>query len=312
MSEEAFSHTPVLLEEVLALLNIRADGVYVDGTVGGAGHACEIAKRLSTGRLIGLDKDPDAVKAAAERLSMYPNARVVEADFADIPAVLDRLGIEKADGILLDLGVSSHQLDDSARGFSYHADAPLDMRMSQSGMTAAQLVNGYSGAQLAKILYEYGEERFAPRVVSAILKAREQKPIETTSELAEIVSNAYPAAARRGESGHPARKTFQAVRIAVNGELDCLDAALGGAFERLGPGGRFAVITFHSLEDRMVKRRFADYAKGCVCPPEFPVCVCGRVPRGRLITKKPVEAGGSEQEENRRSRSAKLRVIEKL
>ncbi len=312
MAEEAFGHIPVLLNEVLELLNIREDGIYVDGTVGGAGHASEIAKRLSAGRLIGLDKDPDAVRAASERLAPYPNTQVVQADFADIPGVLDRLGIDKVDGILLDLGVSSHQFDDASRGFSYHTDAPLDMRMSRSGMTAAELVNGYSGAELAKILYDYGEERFTPRIVNAILKARAEKPIETTAELAGIVSGAYPAAARRGESGHPARKTFQAIRIAVNGELDCLEAALDGAFDRLAPGGRFAIITFHSLEDRMVKRHFADYAKGCICPPEFPVCVCGRVPRGKLITKKPIEAGESEQEENRRSRSAKLRVIEKL
>ena len=311
MSDMDFHHVSVLLEESIAGLNIKPDGIYIDGTAGGAGHSREIAKRLTTGRLIALDKDPDAVKIATERLAEYPCATVVHSDFAEIPAVLDRLGIDRVDGVLLDLGVSSHQLDDAERGFSYHSEAPLDMRMSQEGLSAYDLVNNASGAELAKILYDYGEEKFTPRIVNAIVDARAVKPIETTTELADIVRNAVPAAARR-DGGHPARKTFQAIRIAVNGELDKLSEALDGAFDRLAPGGRFAIITFHSLEDRMVKRAFAEYTKGCVCPPEFPVCVCGRKPRGKLVNKKPIEPSAEELEYNHRSRSAKLRVIEKL
>ena len=311
MSDMDFHHVSVLLEESIEGLNIKPDGIYIDGTAGGAGHSREIAKRLTTGRLIALDKDPDAVTIATERLSEFPCATVVHSDFAEIPAVLDRLGIEKVDGVLLDLGVSSHQLDDAERGFSYHNDAPLDMRMSREGLSAYDLVNNASGAELAKILYDYGEEKFTPRIVNAIVDARKIKPIETTTELAEIVRNAVPAAVRR-EGGHPARKTFQAIRIAVNGELDKLSEALDGAFDRLASGGRFAIITFHSLEDRMVKKAFAEYTKGCICPPEFPVCVCGRKPRGKLVNKKPIEPSAEELEYNHRSRSAKLRVIEKL
>lgn len=311
MSDMDFHHISVLLDESIEGLDIKPDGIYIDGTAGGAGHSREIAKRLTTGRLIALDKDPDAIKTATERLAEFPCAQVVRSDFAEIPAVLDRLGIDKVDGVLLDLGVSSHQLDDAERGFSYHNEAPLDMRMSQEGLSAYDLVNGASGAELAKILYDYGEEKFTPRIVNAIVAARKQKPIETTTELAEIVRNAVPAAARR-EGGHPARKTFQAIRIAVNGELDKLAEALDGAFERLNTGGRFAIITFHSLEDRMVKKAFAEYTKGCTCPPEFPVCVCGKTPRGKLVNRKPIEASQEELEYNHRSRSAKLRVIEKL
>lgn len=311
MSEMDFHHISVLLDESIEGLNIKPDGIYIDGTAGGAGHSREIAKRLTTGRLIALDKDPDAVATATERLAEYSCATVIHSDFAEIPAVLDSLGIDKVDGVLLDLGVSSHQLDDAQRGFSYHSEAPLDMRMSQEGLSAYDLVNKASGAELAKILYDYGEEKFAPRIVNAIVDARAIKPIETTTELADIVRNAVPAAARR-EGGHPARKTFQAIRIAVNGELDKLSVALDGAFDRLAPGGRFAIITFHSLEDRMVKKAFAEYTKGCICPPEFPVCVCGRTPRGRLVNKKPIEPSPEELECNHRSRSAKLRVIEKL
>lgn len=311
MSDMDFHHVSVLLWESIEGLNIKPDGIYIDGTAGGAGHSREIAKRLTTGRLIALDKDPDAVKIASERLAEYPCAKVIHSDFAEIPAVLDELGIEKVDGVLLDLGVSSHQLDDAERGFSYHNEAPLDMRMSQEGLSAYDLVNKASGAELAKILYDYGEEKFTPRIVNAIVDAREIKPIETTTELADIVRNAVPAAARR-DGGHPARKTFQAIRIAVNGELDKLSEALDGAFDRLAPGGRFAIITFHSLEDRMVKRAFAEYTKGCICPPEFPVCVCGRKPRGKLVNKKPIEPSAEELLYNHRSRSAKLRVIEKL
>ena len=311
MSECNFQHVSVLLNESIEGLNIKPDGIYVDGTAGGAGHSSEIAKRLKTGRLIALDKDPDAIATATERLSKYPCATVVRSDFAEIPAVLDSLGIDKVDGVLLDLGVSSHQLDEAERGFSYHSEAPLDMRMSQEGLSAYDLVNGASGAELAKILYDYGEEKFAPRIVNAILDARAVKPIETTTELADIVRNAVPAAVRRKE-GHPARKTFQAIRIAVNGELDRLSEALDRAFERLAPGGRFAIITFHSLEDRMVKQAFAEYTKGCTCPPEFPVCVCGKTPRGKLVSRKPIEPTPEELEVNHRSRSAKLRIIEKL
>ena len=311
MSDMDFHHVSVLLEESIEGLNIKPDGIYIDGTAGGAGHSREIAKRLTTGRLIALDKDPDAVTIATERLSEFPCATVVHSDFAEIPAVLDRLGIEKVDGVLLDLGVSSHQLDDAERGFSYHNEAPLDMRMSREGLSAYDLVNNASGAELAKILYDYGEEKFTPRIVNAIVDARKIKPIETTTELAEIVRNAVPAAVRR-EGGHPARKTFQAIRIAVNGELDKLSEALDGAFDRLASGGRFAIITFHSLEDRMVKKAFAEYTKGCICPPEFPVCVCGRKPRGKLVNKKPIEPSAEELLYNHRSRSAKLRVIEKL
>lgn len=311
MSEIDFQHISVLLNESIEGLNIKPDGIYVDGTAGGAGHSSEMAKRLTTGKLIALDKDPDAIKTATERLGKYPCAIVVHSDFADIPKVLDSLGIDKVDGVLLDLGVSSHQLDDAERGFSYHNEAPLDMRMSQEGMTAYDLVNTASGAELAKILYDYGEEKFTPRIVNAIVDARAIKPIETTTELAEIVKNAVPAAARR-DGGHPARKTFQAIRIAVNGELDRLSEALDRAFERLAPGGRFAIITFHSLEDRMVKQAFNEYTKGCTCPPEFPVCVCGKKPRGKLVNRKPIEPSAEEQEYNHRSRSAKLRIIEKL
>lgn len=311
MSEMDFQHISVLLNESIEGLDIKPNGIYIDGTAGGAGHSSEIAKRLTSGKLIALDKDPDAIKTAAERLAKYPCATVIRSDFADIPAVLDSLGIDKVDGVLLDLGVSSHQLDDAERGFSYHNEAPLDMRMSQEGMTAYDLVNTASGAELAKILYDYGEEKFTPRIVNAIVDAREIKPIETTTELAEIVRNAVPAAARR-DGGHPARKTFQAIRIAVNGELDRLSEALDRAFERLAPGGRFAIITFHSLEDRMVKQAFNEYTKGCTCPPEFPVCVCGKKPRGKLVNKKPIEPSAEEQEYNHRSRSAKLRIIEKL
>ncbi len=311
MSELNFQHISVLLNESIEGLNIKPDGIYVDGTAGGAGHSSEIAKRLTTGRLIALDKDPDAVKTATERLAKYPCAEVIRSDFAEIPAVLDRLGIDKVDGVLLDLGVSSHQLDDAERGFSYHNEAPLDMRMSQEGTSAYDIVNGFSGAQLAKILYDYGEEKNAPRIVNAILDARAVKPIETTTELADIIRNAVPAAVRRKE-GHPARKSFQAIRIATNGELDRLAEALDRVFDRLNVGGRFAIITFHSLEDRMVKRAFAEYTKGCTCPPEFPVCVCGKTPRGQLTTRKPIEPSKEELEYNNRSRSAKLRVIEKL
>ena len=306
-----FSHVSVLLHETIESLNIRPDGVYIDGTAGGAGHSCEIASRLTTGRLIAIDKDPDAVRAASERLAPFPQARVVREDFRNLRAVAEAQGILRADGILLDLGVSSQQLDDAARGFSYHSDAPLDMRMSQSGMSAYDLVNGYDERSITRILRDYGEERFAARIARAIVQARSSHPIETTLQLAELIKEAIPAATRR-EGGHPAKRSFQAIRIEVNGELTALEGALDQAFDLLSVGGRLSIITFHSLEDRMVKRRFAVYTEGCTCPAEFPVCVCGKTPRGRLLAKKPVTASEEELARNHRSRSAKLRCIEKI
>jgi len=306
-----FSHISVLLNETIESLDIKPDGIYIDGTAGGAGHSREIAKRLTTGRLIAVDKDPDAIAVATERLKPYSCATVVRNDFRNIKAIADELGLERVDGILLDLGVSSHQLDEAQRGFSYHSDAPLDMRMSQQGMSARDVVNGYSEKDIARILRDYGEEKFASRIARAIVTAREKAPIETTLQLAEIIKNAIPAATRR-EGGHPAKRSFQAIRIEVNGELTALECALDDAFDLLSVGGRLSIITFHSLEDRMCKRRFADFTSGCTCPPEFPVCVCGKTPRGKLTTRKPITAGEEELAENNRSRSAKLRTIEKL
>lgn len=305
-----FSHISVLLNECVQMLCIKPDGVYVDGTAGGAGHSARIASLLSTGRLIAVDKDPDAVQAATQRLSPYPCAQVVRADFSEIRQVLSELQINGMDGMLLDLGVSSYQLDTAQRGFSYRQDGPLDMRMSAQGRSAKDIVNSALAADLARILWDYGEERFARRIANAIVAARQTAPITTTFELVDVIKSALPAAAMR--DGHPARRTFQALRIAVNGELELLDGALTDAFALLHPGGRLCVITFHSLEDRIVKRNFAARCTGCTCPPEFPVCVCGKTPQARPITKKPVEASKHEVEQNPRSRSAKLRVIEKL
>ena len=304
-----FAHIPVLLEQCLDGLDIKPDGIYFDGTCGGAGHSREIAKRLTTGRLIGINRDPDAVAVASERLSGLP-AQVVRGNYSEIKQIADDLGICGADGILLDLGVSSYQLDNSERGFSYHNDAPLDMRMSKEGTSARDIVNEYSKEQLTKILYEYGEEKFAPRIAETIIKRRSEKPVETTTELADIVRDSIPAKFRRDKN--PCKKTFQAIRIAVNCEFDHLDRALDEGFELLKPGGRFCIITFHSLEDRIVKQRFAGWCKGCTCPPDFPVCVCGNKPKGRLVCRKPLEASEEELEANPRSRSAKLRIIEKL
>ena len=307
-----FHHISVLLEETIAALAIRPDGIYVDGTAGGGGHSSRIAQQLTTGRLIALDKDPDAVAAATARLAPYgERAMVLQRDFADVAQVLGELGIPAVDGILLDLGVSSHQLDTPERGFSYQHDAPLDMRMSQKGLSAYDLVNTMEEKGLAEIIRRYGEEKFAARIAARIVEARRQGPVETTGQLAQIVKEAIPAAARR-EGGHPAKRTFQALRIAVNDELDNLSRCLDTAFDCLAPGGRFAVITFHSLEDRITKQAFAGYCRGCTCPPDFPVCVCGKKPRARLVTRKPVEASAQELEENNRSRSARLRVIERL
>ena len=305
-----FHHIPVLLNECLDGLAIDPAGIYLDGTAGGAGHSREIAKRLTTGRLIALDQDPDAVATATERLKGLP-AQVVRANFRQAPRVLEELGIDKINGALLDLGVSSHQLDDAARGFSYHADAPLDMRMSQSGPTAADLVNTLDREELTRILRDYGEEPYAWQIAGKIVSARETQPILTTLQLADLVAAAVPPAERRKHK-NPARRTFQAIRIAVNSELDALNEGLDGIFDCLAPGGRLCVITFHSLEDRLVKNKFRRWAQKCTCPPEFPVCVCGGKAKAKLITRHPIEAEPDELEENRRSRSAKLRVLEKL
>lgn len=304
-----FVHIPVLLEEVLEGLAIQPNGIYVDGTVGGAGHARAIAGRLTQGgRLIGLDRDPDAVRTASERLAPYP-ATVVHRNYDEMAQVLDELGISEVDGVLLDLGVSSYQLDEAARGFSYHNDAPLDMRMSQTGMTAEELVNTAEETELSRILYTYGEENFARSIARNIVRARAEKPIHTTLELAELVKQSVPPRVRRMKN--PCKKTFQAIRIAVNGEFEHLEAGLQAAFSVLRPGGRLAVITFHSLEDRMVKRQFAAWCQGCVCPPDFPQCVCGRTPQAKLITRKPLMPSETELLQNSRSRSAKLRVLER-
>ena len=305
-----FTHIPVMLEECIEGLNIRPDGIYVDGTAGGAGHSSAIASHLNeNGRLIALDRDPDAVAVATERLSVYKNAMVVHRNYSEIRAVLDELDIDYADGILMDLGVSSFQLDEGSRGFSYHSDAPLDMRMSKEGMSAADVVNTYSEQELARIIFEYGEEKFSRRIASNIVSAREVSPIETTLQLADIIRDSVPQKARREKN--PCKKTFQAIRIAVNGEFEHLSKGLEDAFHSLRAGGRLAVITFHSLEDRIVKQKFAEWCKGCICPPDFPQCVCGRKPQGKLINRKPIEAKEQELERNNRSRSAKLRIIER-
>ena len=305
-----FSHIPVMLEECIEGLDIRPDGIYVDGPAGGAGHSSAIAARLNEkGRLIALDRDPDAVAVATERLSVYSNASVFHRNYSEIRAVLDELDIDYADGILMDLGVSSFQLDEGSRGFSYHSDAPLDMRMSKEGMSAADIVNTYSESELARIIFEYGEEKFSRRIASNIVKARETAPIETTLQLADIIRESVPQKARREKN--PCKKTFQAIRIAVNGEFEHLEKGLEDAFYSLRAGGRLAVITFHSLEDRIVKKKFAEWCKGCICPPDFPQCVCGHKPQGKLVNRKPLEAKEKELERNNRSRSAKLRIIER-
>ena len=301
---------PVLLNECLEGLAIDPAGTYLDGTAGGGGHSSEIARRLTTGRLISLDQDPDAVAAATERLKGLP-ATVVRTNFRYARRALADLGVSAINGALLDLGVSSHQLDDGERGFSYRQDAPLDMRMSQSGPTAADLVNSASREELARILREYGEEPYAWAIAGRIVRQREQKPFATTLELADAIASALPPAVRRKDK-NPSRRSFQAIRIAVNGEMDALSEGLDEIFDLLAPGGRFAIITFHSLEDRLVKNRFRQWATACTCPPEYPVCVCGGKAKAKLITRKPIEAAPDELESNRRSRSAKLRVIEKL
>lgn len=307
----SFSHVSVLLEESINGLNINPDGVYIDGTAGGAGHSAEIAKRLSDkGRLIALDMDPDAVKAASERLAEYKNAIVVKSNFTDVKEVLKKLDIDKADGMLMDLGVSSHQLDTAERGFSYHNDAPLDMRMSQEGLSAKDIINEFSEEELTRILFEYGEEKFARRISANIIKSRQMLEIKTTGELAEIIKKSVPAYSKREKN--PCKRTFQAIRIAVNGELESLSDGLDNAFECLKSGGRLAVITFHSLEDRLVKQRYNNWCRGCICPTDFPQCVCGHEAEGKLVNRKPIEPSEKEKEINNRSRSAKLRIIERI
>ena len=307
-----FHHVSVLLEECVTGLNIRPEGIYVDGTLGGAGHSCRIAERLTTGRLIGIDRDPVALKAAGERLAPYGDrVTLVHSNFCRMASVLEGLGISGVDGILLDLGVSSPQLDDGQRGFSYMADAPLDMRMDGGdALTADTVVNTWSYEELKKILYEYGEERYAPAIASAIVRRRETAPIRTTLELVDVIRSAMPPAALR-EKQHPAKRSFQAIRIAVNDELNSVAKAMEAAIPLLNSGGRLAVITFHSLEDRIVKNAMAAAAKGCICPPEFPVCVCGRKPQVDILTRKPIVSAPQELERNPRSRSAKLRICQK-
>lgn len=308
-----FSHKSVLLREAVDALNIRPDGVYLDGTLGGAGHSLEICRRLTTGRLIGVDRDETALRAAAERLSEYhERVTLVHGNFENLQEILSAEGLAGADGMLFDLGVSSPQLDDGSRGFSYMTDAPLDMRMDRTDkLTAHEIVNTWPHEELRRILFEYGEERYAPLIAAAIEREREKKPIETTLELAQIIKSAMPGQALR-EKQHPAKRSFQAIRIAVNDELNAVSRMMQAAIANLNPGGRLAVITFHSLEDRIVKNAMAEAAKGCTCPPNFPVCVCGKKPTVRLVTKKPVEASEEELESNPRARSAKLRVCEKL
>ncbi len=307
-----YTHKPVLLDECIEMLNIRPGGVYVDGTLGRAGHSREIARRLNGGRLICIDQDTAAIQAAEERLAPWRDrVTLVHGNFSDLADILRDAGVSGVDGALFDLGVSSPQLDDASRGFSYMQDAPLDMRMDDTAaLTAWEVVNTWSQEELRRILYEYGEERYAPAVARAIVRARETSPVETTLELVEIVRSAMPPAALR-EKQHPAKRTFQAVRIAVNGELDVLPPMLEAAVDSLNPGGRLAVITFHSLEDRIVKQTLREQAWGCTCPREFPVCVCGKKPKIRLVTRKPIVPGAAELSENPRARSAKLRAAEK-
>ena len=308
-----FHHVSVLLEECIEGLDIKPDGIYVDGTLGGAGHSSRIAAQLTTGRLIGIDRDPVALRAAGERLKPYADrVTLVHSNFCEIKQVLQDLGIEGVDGILLDLGVSSPQLDDGARGFSYMADAPLDMRMnSEDLLTAHTVVNTWPQEELKRILYTYGEERYAPQIAAAICRRRQEKPIDTTLELVDVIRSAMPAAALR-EKQHPAKRSFQAIRIAVNDELGSVEKVMRDAIPALNPGGRLAIITFHSLEDRIVKLGMADAAKGCTCPPSFPVCVCGKKPLVKIISRKPIISTEEELERNPRARSAKLRVCEKI
>ena len=308
-----FHHVSVLLDECIQSLNIKPDGIYVDGTLGGAGHSSQIAARLTTGRLIGIDRDPKALKAAGERLAPYGDrVTLVHSNFSRIDEVLTELGIDGVDGVLLDLGVSSPQLDEAERGFSYMADAPLDMRMnSEDTLSAYDVVNTWPREELRRILYEYGEERYAPQIAAAIERRRAEKPIGSTLELVDVIRSAMPPQALR-EKQHPAKRSFQAIRIAVNDELGAVGRVMEVVVPKLNKGGRLAIITFHSLEDRIVKNGMAANAKGCTCPPNFPVCICGNKPKVKLISKKPIVSGKEELDRNPRARSAKLRVCEKL
>ncbi len=305
-----FSHIPVMLYEAVDGLNIDPDGIYVDGTAGGGGHSSEILSRLSGGRLYSIDQDPDAIRTVTERFRDNPNSVIIQGNFSEMKTLLTERGVERVDGVLLDIGVSSHQLDDGERGFSFHEDAPLDMRMSQSGVSAADLVNTLDRDSLSRILFDYGEEKYARSIAEGIVRARAEKPIETTLELSEIIKSHVPQKVRR--DGHPARKSFQALRIAVNRELEVLEKGIEAAYELLSPGGRLCIITFHSLEDRVVKRAMAELSQGCTCPKDFPVCVCGNKPKVKLITRKPITPGEEELRDNPRARSAKLRICEKL
>ena len=308
-----FEHKSVLLKETVDSLCIRPDGIYVDGTLGGGGHAFEVCRRLGPGgRLIGIDQDQDAIAAASERLAPFGDrALIVRSNYRQIQDVLEGLQIGRVDGIYLDLGVSSYQLDTAERGFSYREDAPLDMRMDRRNtQTAADLVNGCDESELYRIIRDYGEEKFAKNIAKHIVKARQEKPIKTTGELTEIIKAAIPAK-MRATGGHPAKRTFQAIRIALNHELEVLDQSIDTMIQLLNPGGRLSIITFHSLEDRIVKNRFRENENPCICPPDFPVCVCGRVSRGRVITRKPILPSEEELEENKRAKSAKLRVFER-
>ncbi len=305
-----FSHKPVLLNEAVEGLNIRPNGIYVDGTAGGGGHSAAVLERLESGKLISIDRDPDAIATVKQRFKDNENSIIIKGNFSDMKELLSCRGIRQVDGVLLDIGVSSHQLDTPERGFSFHEDALLDMRMSQSGATAADLVNSLPKKELSRIIFTYGEEKYADSIAGSIVKRREERPIETTLDLAEVIKNSVPERVRR--AGHPARKTFQALRIAVNKELEALEKGLDEAFELLSPGGRLAVITFHSLEDRIVKQKMASWCRGCTCPPDFPVCVCGKTPLARLVSRKPIVANTQELGDNPRSRSAKLRICERI
>ncbi len=306
-----FSHKSVLLKESVDLLNVKPDGIYVDGTAGGGGHSEEILKRLKKGKLISIDQDPDAILALKERLSKYQNSIIINSNFSKIRTVVQNLSVSGVDGVLLDIGVSSYQLDTPERGFSYHNDAPLDMRMSKNGVSAFDVVNDFAEDKIGEIIKNYGEEKYFKSIARAIVKYRENKKIYSTLELAEIIKSSVPAKVRR-ENGHPARKTFQAIRIFVNSELEVLEEGLDEAFSVLNKGARVAVITFHSLEDKIVKRKMQSWYRGCTCPPDFPVCVCANKPKAKLVTRKAVEPSEEEIKENKRSRSAKLRVCEKI
>ena len=305
-----FIHIPVLFNETIESLNIKPNGIYIDGTMGGGGHSQAILEKLDTGKLLSIDRDPDAIKATGEKLSKYAASVIAHGNFSDMGKLAAENGITEADGVLLDIGVSSYQLDEPERGFSYHNDAPLDMRMSKSGESARDLVNNLTQKELADLIFRFGEDKSAGRIARGIVEVRAVKSIETTFELAEIIKNSVPAAVRRSEK-HPARKTFQALRIAVNAELDRLKEGMDAAFELLKPGGRLAVISFHSLEDRIVKKKMNEWCEGCTCPKDFPVCVCGNIPKGKLIYKKGLAPTETEIKENPRARSSRLRVIEK-